>query len=167
VLLSEPALVYGPSEIGRAQPFQYVFSQEVESLNHLFVGCSYSREIWFKCLRRMGLRQLTPLADDNLLEWRLRSRKRTAKARRKAFDSFVFLVTWHLWLERNARLFRIWFKRSLYNVTCGVELVQWLGCRRNQNVQYCPAIRNVLKILSQEAPYNINYHVHVNLSKLK
>jgi hypothetical protein len=81
-------------------------SQEVESLNHLFVGCSFSREIWFKCLHRLGLRQFTLTTTDTLLDWWLRSRKRIAKLRRKAFDSFVFLVSWKLWLERNARVFR-------------------------------------------------------------
>jgi hypothetical protein len=81
-------------------------SQEVESLNHLFVGCSFSREIWFKCLHRLGLRQFTLTTIDTLLDWWLRSRKRIAKLRRKAFDSFVFLVSWKLWLERNARVFR-------------------------------------------------------------
>jgi hypothetical protein len=105
-------------------------SQEVESLNHLFVGCSYSREIWFKCLRHIGLRQLMPLADDSLLEWWLRSRKQTTKARIKAFDSFIFLVTWHLCLERNARVFRSsvaslsgLIQTSLINAICGVKLV--------------------------------------------
>jgi hypothetical protein len=29
-----------------------------------------------------------------------------AKARRKAFDSLVVLISWSLWLERNARIFR-------------------------------------------------------------
>jgi hypothetical protein len=60
-------------------------SQEVESLNHLFIGCSYSREIWFKCLRCIGLRQFTLAATDTLLDRWLRLRKRIAKPRRKAF----------------------------------------------------------------------------------
>jgi hypothetical protein len=81
-------------------------SQEVESLNHLFVGCSFSREIWFKCLHRLGLQQFMPAATDTLLKWWFRSRKRIAKPRRKASDSFVFLVSWQLWLECNARVFR-------------------------------------------------------------
>ncbi|OEL28365.1 hypothetical protein BAE44_0010613, partial [Dichanthelium oligosanthes] len=41
-----------------------------------------------------------------LTDWWLRSRKLVAKPRRKAFDSFCLLITRHLWLERNSRVFR-------------------------------------------------------------
>ncbi|KAF8694470.1 hypothetical protein HU200_038214 [Digitaria exilis] len=33
------------------------------------------------------------------------SRKQIKKESRKAFDSMVVLVTWSIWLERNARTF--------------------------------------------------------------
>ncbi|OEL23010.1 hypothetical protein BAE44_0015970, partial [Dichanthelium oligosanthes] len=41
-----------------------------------------------------------------LTDWWLRSRKMVAKPRRKAFDSLCLLVSRHLWLERNSRVFR-------------------------------------------------------------
>jgi hypothetical protein len=65
-------------------------------------------------LRHLGLMQFMPVAEDNLLEWWLQSRKMVAKPRRRAFDSFVFLVIWHLWLERNALVFR----NSVVTTTC-------------------------------------------------
>jgi hypothetical protein len=42
--------------------------------------------------------------DAKLRDWWIRRRKAVAKARRKAFDSLVFLVFRSLWLERNARV---------------------------------------------------------------
>jgi hypothetical protein len=34
----------------------------------------------------------------------MRARKSVAKVRRKAFDSFVILIAWLLWLQRNDRV---------------------------------------------------------------
>jgi hypothetical protein len=70
--------------------------QDLEICDHLLVGCSFSREVWFNSLRRWGwgLQLLTPEAGDTFTEWCLRSRKRLPKCRRKAFDSFVILVAW-------------------------------------------------------------------------
>ncbi|OEL33706.1 hypothetical protein BAE44_0005276, partial [Dichanthelium oligosanthes] len=41
-----------------------------------------------------------------LLGWWLHSQKLVTKARRKAFDSLCLLLTRHLWLERNSKVFR-------------------------------------------------------------
>jgi hypothetical protein len=74
-------------------------------VDHLLAGCVFSHEFWFRLLRCLGWRQLTPESDDKIIAWWLDSRKRVAKPRRKAFDSLVLLGMWSLWLERNARTF--------------------------------------------------------------
>jgi hypothetical protein len=71
----------------------------------LWITCPYAREVWFKALRRCGWQGLTPTMTDCFTEWWLRSRKRIPKERRKAFDFFVILDAWCLWLERNVRVF--------------------------------------------------------------
>lgn len=81
-------------------------SQCPELLDHLLLTCVYSGEVWFKTLRRCGWQSLVPAAADFSIQWWLRSRKMVQKARRKSFDSLFILVTWHLWLERNARVFQ-------------------------------------------------------------
>jgi hypothetical protein len=67
-------------------------SQEYESVNHLLLACVYTREVWFKILRRCGWQGLVPTVDDCLIEWWLRSRKVVHKPRRKAFNSLFILV---------------------------------------------------------------------------
>jgi hypothetical protein len=42
---------------------------------------------------------------DAALDWWLRTRKMIPKPLRCGFDSFVFLVGWILWKERNSRTF--------------------------------------------------------------
>jgi hypothetical protein len=54
------------------------------------------------CLMRPKVESLS--LTDGFIDWWLGSRKRVQKARRRAYDSFVFLVVWSLW--RNRRVFR-------------------------------------------------------------
>jgi hypothetical protein len=68
--------------------------------------CVYSREVWFGILQGCGWQQLTPSPLDSFVQWWLRSRKRVIKTRRHGFNSLVFLLTWGVWLERNAKVFR-------------------------------------------------------------
>jgi hypothetical protein len=89
-----------------------LYSQCTEGINHLLVGCVFSREIWFKILRRCGWQQISPAPGDGMAEWWTTSRKRIPKDWRKAFDSTIILVVWSLWLECNNRVF------SVMNITC-------------------------------------------------
>lgn len=80
--------------------------QEVETLDHLFLQCPFSRKVWFKVLRRCGWQGYAPRSDDCLIVWWLQVHRRVVQWRRKCFDSIFILVVWKLWLERNARVFR-------------------------------------------------------------
>jgi hypothetical protein len=80
--------------------------QSKETISHMVLGCVYSREIWFRGLRRCGWQHLTPRVDDNLVTWWLRVQKVVTKLQHPAFDSLCFLIAWSLWLEWNARVFR-------------------------------------------------------------
>jgi len=80
--------------------------QESESIDHLLLGCSFARELWFNILLRLRWHFLTPgNLDESLADWWSRSRKRLQKADRKCFDSLVILTSWMIWKERNARIF--------------------------------------------------------------
>jgi hypothetical protein len=67
-------------------------SQCAEVIDHLFLGCLFSCELWFRCLQRSGWQRLTPSTVDYFTSWWLRSWKRVAKPQHKAFDSLVALI---------------------------------------------------------------------------
>lgn len=81
-------------------------AQSPEQLDHLLIGCVYSREVWFRVLRKYDWHQFAPNSDALLIPWWLATRKRICKERRKAFDSIVVLTAWNIWLQRNTRVFR-------------------------------------------------------------
>ena len=65
-------------------------AQESETIAHLLVGCSFSREVWYRVLLRLRWYVLTP--DHryfDLADWWNASRKKLQKAERKCFDSLV------------------------------------------------------------------------------
>jgi hypothetical protein len=80
-------------------------SQADESIDHLTISCVYSKEVWFRLLRAAGFQYLVPSGLPSIIDWWLLLRKRVHKSQRKGFDSLFALVTWSLWLERNARVF--------------------------------------------------------------
>lgn len=80
--------------------------QESETITHLLLGCSYSRQIWHSLLHQLNVGSLTPHTEElSLATWWTEARKQVHKSSRKTFDSMVVLVAWSLWLERNARTF--------------------------------------------------------------
>jgi hypothetical protein len=75
--------------------------QHQETIQHLIIGCVFAWEVWFTLLRKTGRQQLVLGADSPLVDWWLASRKRIIKEERRGFDTFVLLITWSLWRERN------------------------------------------------------------------
>lgn len=80
--------------------------QAPETMDHILLGCAYSREVWSICFRRLGWTHLVPPADAPVMEWWTSCRKLVPKATRRGFDSTFFLIGWLLWKERNARTFQ-------------------------------------------------------------
>ena len=81
-------------------------NQSPETIDHLLVGCPFSRELWYKIFLRLGWQRLTPDANVvSLADWWETARKSISKPDRKSFDSMVILTCWHLWKERNKRTF--------------------------------------------------------------
>jgi hypothetical protein len=74
-------------------------------MDHLIIGCVYSREVWNILLSKLHLQDVVLVQEEKVLEWWLRSRKLVDKQVRKGFDSLFFLVGWTHWKERNARTF--------------------------------------------------------------
>lgn len=80
--------------------------QEDETRDHLLSSCTVTREIWAWLLNHVGLQQLTPVHTSVTADWWLQTRKAVPANQRRAFDSVVMIVSWVVWNERNARIFR-------------------------------------------------------------
>ena len=102
-------------------------AQLPETIDHLLICCSFSRDIWFRLLRKFGWEAVTldPQVN-NLAIWWIAARKRIPKENRRCFDSLVVLTCWLLWKERNDRTFdrRV---RTIDNVLTwvGDEILAW------------------------------------------
>ena len=84
----------------------FLCDQEEDTVDHILLQCVFSRQVWFTCILRMGLpTELCPTYDSGLAHWWSDTRKRFLKHARKEFDSFVMLICWTLWKQRNARVF--------------------------------------------------------------
>jgi hypothetical protein len=79
--------------------------QEEDNVDHIMVQCPYAKMVWFGCLRRVGSQLQEPQENTNLERWWTETRKRLRKEDRRGFDTFVLLIAWTLWKQRNARVF--------------------------------------------------------------
>jgi hypothetical protein len=75
--------------------------QEEETVEHLTIQCSYTREVWYQLLLPRRLHRHTPAPDSQLASWWPNLSNDTPKAERKEVNSLVILIARELWLERN------------------------------------------------------------------
>jgi hypothetical protein len=86
------------------QQFCPLCCQEAETVEHLTLQCSHSRQVWFGLLNAVNLSQHTPTADATIATWWLALSNAVPAKLRKELNSLVVLVARELWLERNARI---------------------------------------------------------------
>jgi hypothetical protein len=79
--------------------------QEEDNIEHILVQCVYAREVWHRCLQRVGLQTQVPHQGDCLEDWWLLERQRFQRKDRKKFDRLISLACWSLWKQRNSRVF--------------------------------------------------------------
>jgi hypothetical protein len=93
--------------------------QAPETVAHLFVGCVFSREVWYKLLEPLGLSSLMPMDEPDLGQWWISQRGHLDRASRPPFDSLVLLIAWTVWKERNNQVFG-WRASSVMQVVRAV-----------------------------------------------
>jgi hypothetical protein len=89
----------------RHPPHCTLCCQEDETVEHLTLQCSYSREVWFQLLSPIHLQHFTPSSDSVMALWWPVLSDAVPKSRQKELNSLVILAARALWLERNARVF--------------------------------------------------------------
>ena len=76
-----------------------------ETVHHLFVSCPFTVQVWGIILNRLGVAPAPP-GDICIQEHWKQTRLQFPATTRKGADTLFALVSWHIWKERNARLFR-------------------------------------------------------------
>jgi hypothetical protein len=79
--------------------------QTVETVDHLLLGCVFTRLLWHALLAPLGLATLAPDAEDDVTQWWIAKRSVMDKASRPIFDSVFLLIAWNTWKHRNGIVF--------------------------------------------------------------
>ncbi|PVH65738.1 hypothetical protein PAHAL_1G065700 [Panicum hallii] len=84
----------------------YLCDQETETSEHLFIFCYFTKQLWTTILAAFGKPCPIPRDSSSLQERWEQLRLLWTSDHRRGFDTLFSLVTWELWKERNARIFR-------------------------------------------------------------
>jgi hypothetical protein len=99
--------------------------QDVETIDQILLGCTFSREVWDSWLRRLHLHDVVVVRQEQVMVCWLQCRKRIPRPVRRGFDS-LFFIGWMLWKERNARTFnRISTSAAQLGVLIQQEIDEW------------------------------------------
>ena len=80
--------------------------QEEENIQHILVGCVFTRQIWSLILQPLHLSDLTPSASETRFSlWWKRALSAVPKGIRKGLNSLIILVSWEVWKHRNSCVF--------------------------------------------------------------
>ena len=80
--------------------------QEEETIQHILVGCVFTRQIWFSILQALHLPALVPsTSDTKFSSWWRKGLRLIPKDLQKVFNSLVILVAWETWKLRNSCIF--------------------------------------------------------------
>ncbi|XP_016199557.1 uncharacterized protein LOC107640560 [Arachis ipaensis] len=79
-------------------------TKELESVEHLFLKCEVTWQVWCKWLRSLGREWVTPETVKELFEsWHGMHNRQQGQ---KMWMTVFFVVISNIWLERNARIFK-------------------------------------------------------------
>ena len=80
--------------------------QEEEDIQHLLVGCVFSRDFWFSLLSRFGFAALVPQPSDQSFDnWWRKVDSAASGDYRLGLNSLVILGAWSIWRHRNDCVF--------------------------------------------------------------
>ncbi|QHO54604.1 Putative ribonuclease H protein [Arachis hypogaea] len=79
-------------------------NKDVEQVHHLFLGCEFAWQVWSAWISVFGRYWTVPeLVKDHFLSWTDEPRRQDDRKQR--LRSFCAIV-WHIWMERNRRIFQ-------------------------------------------------------------
>lgn len=105
--------------------------RNLETTQHLFKNCPYTKEVWQRVLSRLNCNHtLAPHNDDEgLLDRWERRTSHGDKNKAKGMRSIHMLLGWEIWCEQNRRVFKSKEATMSYLVTKIVDEINiWIGC---------------------------------------
>jgi hypothetical protein len=112
-----------------------ICDQEPETIDHIVVDCSFSRQIWFRASTVLGA-PLQQSPSGTIVEWWETWRSQWTGSCMRGADTLFALIAWEIWKERNAQCFcraNIEVQALMAGIKCQAE--QWvqagakhLGC---------------------------------------
>jgi hypothetical protein len=80
--------------------------QAAETIDHLLIGCVFTREFWFRFLSQVGLQSLSPQPTElSFLDWWDRVTSATSDINSHGINSLIILGAWTVWTHRNRCVF--------------------------------------------------------------
>jgi hypothetical protein len=79
--------------------------QAEETMEHLLVGCPFSRTVWHEVLSWVRSTARPPRRGDDFVGWWQGATRSTPRALRKGTSSLIMLTAWWIWKLRNAVVF--------------------------------------------------------------
>ncbi|GAV83756.1 zf-RVT domain-containing protein, partial [Cephalotus follicularis] len=94
---------------------------DIESQDHLFFACSYTKQIWTQVLRKCNINRpiLTWTEEIQWMAGQTKGNKPPQTIRKLAFGATVY----HIWMERNRRIFKNRFlpvESIVHKIQCDV-----------------------------------------------
>ncbi|KAE8804077.1 hypothetical protein D1007_20040 [Hordeum vulgare] len=88
-------------------PICTLCQQQPETALQLFGQCYFTRQVWLALTLRLNVQLTPPAADErNLESWWFRLANGISLLARRQVNSLVICTWWHIWKERNARIFK-------------------------------------------------------------
>jgi hypothetical protein len=79
--------------------------QEPETMQHILLACSFSRQVWYDILAWLRLTCNPPVDEASLSDWWIIARQNTPKPMHKGLATVTLLLPWMVWKHRNACVF--------------------------------------------------------------
>jgi hypothetical protein len=105
--------------------------RNLETAQHLFKDCPFTREVWDRVAARLDCSQLFPAhnSEEKLIEWWEKRTLQQDKRQTKGLRSLHMLLCWEVWYERNRRVFKDTELSMLQLVAKVLDEVQlWSAC---------------------------------------
>nr|TKW27134.1 hypothetical protein SEVIR_3G238700v2 [Setaria viridis] len=96
----------------------------------------YTQQVWHSVDQRIGCASLSPTAGSPFLDWWLLRRRSFLGASKKGFDTTFILVSWHIWKERNHRVFTGDTQRTPQQLAVAITEEAAIWCSAGAHCRY-------------------------------